>query len=96
MLACMHLNAKMFSQRVSLNLKNASLEVVFKEIKKQTSYEFNGETIKITEKVLDENGKPVVGVIISVKKKYLATYTDGKGEFFLNNVDKSGVSLIKN
>lgn len=157
LLACMHLNARMFSQRVSLHVRNTSLEAVFKEIKKQTNYGFvylksdlkntrlitltinnvsveealemclsgqdltfeifdrvitihkrekneyntklsvigdNGETIKVAGKVVDENGKPVVGVTISVKGKPLATSSDENGDFFLNDVDKSAVLVF--
>ncbi len=38
--ACLQLNARSFSQKISLSLKNASIESVFKEINKQTSYDF--------------------------------------------------------
>src|SRR5215218_6658212 len=38
--ACMQLAAKTYSQKVSLNLKDVYLEQVFKEIKKQTGFQF--------------------------------------------------------
>lgn len=38
--ACLQVKASTFAQNVSLNVRNASLELVFKEFKKQTGYNF--------------------------------------------------------
>ena len=38
--ACLQVSASGFSQTVTLSLKNASLQKVFKEINRQTGYEF--------------------------------------------------------
>jgi len=38
--ACLTAGARSYSQRVSISVKNASLETVFREIKKQTGYQF--------------------------------------------------------
>ena len=38
--ACLQVNAKTYSQNVTLSFKNAPLQKVFKEIKKQTGYNF--------------------------------------------------------
>ena len=40
LVACLQVSAKGFTQTVTLSLKNVSLENAFKEIKKQTGYEF--------------------------------------------------------
>ncbi|HWK07377.1 MAG TPA: SusC/RagA family TonB-linked outer membrane protein [Puia sp.] len=39
-IACVHATAGGFAQTVTISLKNASLETIFKEIKKQTGYNF--------------------------------------------------------
>lgn len=40
LIACLHLKANVFSQQVSLKVKNVSLENVIKEIRKQSGYAF--------------------------------------------------------
>ncbi len=40
LIACLQLSAKSYSQRVTLDLKDASLETLFKEIRKQTGFQF--------------------------------------------------------
>ena len=40
LLACLHIKASVYSQQISLSLKNAPLEKVIKEIRKQTGYAF--------------------------------------------------------
>src|SRR6185312_5735615 len=39
-IACLHVSAKGHAQSVTLSVKNAPLEKVFKELKKQTGYDF--------------------------------------------------------
>ncbi len=38
--ACLHVSAKSYSQKITLNMQNVTLEKVFKEIKRQSSYLF--------------------------------------------------------
>lgn len=40
LVACLQVKASTYAQNVSLNVRNASLELVFKEFKKQTGYNF--------------------------------------------------------
>lgn len=40
LIACLHVKANVFSQQVSLKVKNVSLENVIKEIRKQSGYAF--------------------------------------------------------
>ncbi|HEY8398363.1 MAG TPA: STN domain-containing protein, partial [Flavihumibacter sp.] len=37
---CMHVSATGYSQRISLTVKNASIEKVFREIRRQSGYNF--------------------------------------------------------
>ena len=43
-IACLQVSAKGYTQSVTLTVKNAPLEKVFKELKRQTGYDFWYET----------------------------------------------------
>lgn len=56
--ACLSAGARGYSQSITLSLKNASLETVFKEIRKQTGYDF----------VFNENVQPKkISITIDIK-----------------------------
>jgi len=52
-IACLHTSAKSYSQQITLSLKNAPLEQVFKEIQRQSGYNivYNNGTIRNTSNV---------------------------------------------
>src|SRR6266542_1898240 len=52
-IACLHAGAKGYSQKVTLDEKNAPIEKVLKEIKRQTGYDFfyNLKTLALSEKI---------------------------------------------
>ena len=66
-LACMQASVGGFAQTVTLSLKNASLEHVFKEIRKQTGYEFLYNT-----EMLEKAGK----ITIEIKNQPLPQALD--------------------
>ncbi|WP_205514194.1 SusC/RagA family TonB-linked outer membrane protein [Longitalea arenae] len=151
--ACLQVAAKGYSQRITLSVKDAPLEQVFKSIEKQSGFYFNymHEVIKqahpvtiqikdasldevlslcfqgqpldyaivntdkliiikerkqlifsearqqasppidIRGKVIDENGKPVPGVTVSVRGSKKQTLTNENGEFTLSGVQDNAV-----
>lgn len=54
---CLNANARIFAQRVSLNEKNASLQTIFKKIKKQTHY-----TFVFTEQEIKQSNKVSINI----------------------------------
>jgi len=153
--ACLQVSARGYSQKmITLSEKNAPLETVFKDIRKQTGYTFFckyewlqqarkvdievknvpleevlnicfkdqpltytiiKQTIIVKQKqeqlpadkdlppstyinvhgrVLDEAGKPLVAVTVTVKGTKIATSTDENGEFTLNNTDKNATLIF--
>src|SRR5438046_3071637 len=66
LIACLQVSANTGAQTITLSLKNASLETVFKEIKKQAGYDFvyNDELIQTAKKIdLDVNQVSVEEVL---------------------------------
>jgi len=66
LIACLHVSARSLGQEVSLSLKDASLENVFKEIRKQTGYNFfyKDEWLLQTNRVtIDVRNAPITQVL---------------------------------
>ena len=76
--ACLQVSAKNFSQEVTLTVKDAALEKVFKEIQKQTGYNFVYNN-RLTEKAKHVNLKvfrvPVEEALRQAFKEQPLTYT---------------------
>jgi TonB-dependent starch-binding outer membrane protein SusC len=51
-------------------------------------------TIDVTGRVLNEQGKPVEGVTVTIKNTNKATTTNANGEFFLNSVEQDAVLVF--
>ncbi len=153
--ACLQVSAKTYSQNVTLSLRNAPLQKVFKEIKKQTGYNFLCTTelldlagrvnleaknislqdalqqcfqntpltytivektivikqreqetastvvdkpmppsvVEIKGRVIDENGYPLVGASVVIKKSNTGTQTNADG-FFTLDAPPDGILVI--
>lgn len=147
---CLYAQAQ--DQTVSINVKNASLRQVFKEIEKQTSYRFSyrdaiidsrndisvsfkatpvprvldavlqgrnlsysivsknsivvtdilstvsqtrtGQRAKVSGRVLDEQGEPLIGATVMLKGSSNGTVTDYDGYFTLQNVENDDLLEI--
>lgn len=52
------------------------------------------QNIDVTGRILDENGKPLVGANVKVKETGVSTSTDADGRFTLRNVDENAIIQI--
>lgn len=149
-IACLQLSFAAIAQKVSLSKKNAPITEIFRELRKQTGYDFvinkqwlqlarpvtvqasgdqllevldrcfkdqpfsyviedkmivvverkkepTKEAIPLTEvrgRVVDENGKPLVGALVVIKGTDRKTLTDADGNFAFRNVEDSAVVII--
>ena len=76
--ACLQVHAEAYSQNVTLSLKNAPLQKVFKEIRKQTGYNFlcTTELLDLTGKVnLDAKNIPLQQALQQCFQNTPLTYT---------------------
>lgn len=76
--ACLQVNAEAYAQNVTLSLKNAPLQKVFKEIKKQTGYNFlcTVELLELAGKVdVDAKNIPLQKALQQCLQKTPLTYT---------------------
>ncbi len=78
LIACLQANANLTAQKVSISKKNAPLPAVFKEIRKQTGYNFfyNDKTIQLAGKVdIDVKDVPVEEALKECFKNQPLSYT---------------------
>lgn len=78
MAACLHVNAEAFSQNVTISVRNAPLQKVFKEIKKQTGYNFlcTAELFDLAGRVdLEAKNVPLQQALQQCLQKTPLTYT---------------------
>jgi|GEM_PF-4579287 len=78
---CLQVSARSYAQNISLNLKRASLEKVFREIEKQSPYSF------VYTKDLVENCKPVTLRLVNADiEEVLRSSFSGHGVVFQANL----------
>ena len=67
-------------------LKSHIKRVILSLIVLITSFVYCGTTGKVSGSVVDENGNPLIGCNIILKKTYIGTSTNKNGEFYILNV----------
>lgn len=63
---------------------------------KTIANEQGDKRINISGKVTGEQGEPVIGATVTIKSTDVATSTNDKGDFFLNDVEEDAVLMITN
>ncbi|WP_166437118.1 SusC/RagA family TonB-linked outer membrane protein [Niastella caeni] len=91
----------MKDQPYDYTIKGKTIFIINKQKKEKTSAsaitnEQGDKRINISGRVTGEQGEPVIGATITIKGTEVATTTNERGQFTLNDVDEDAVLIITN